>query len=268
MDTHLSGRLGFSWRLFWILFTAAIVGILGIVPAGIELFGPKLSQTPLPLPLPIIILLGAIQNLALLGLFVGIGLKLSGQLGFGSSLIRPWLDKNLTADQIRRTFLHGVLAGIVLGFVLVPVFLVLSRYLPNLPFVTAARIPVWKRFLMCFYGGFYEEIFSRLFLLSLVAWLINYSWRSNSKPLTSRSFWLANVIVALLFGLGHLPSASLVMPLTPLVVVAALTLNGLAALVFGWLYRQRGLEAAMIAHFTADLLLWVVGPMFLKSLGY
>ena len=77
MNTHLSGRLGFSWRLFWILSSAAIVGILGIVPAGIELFGPKFSQTQLPLPLPIIILLGTIQNLALLGLFVGIGLKLS-----------------------------------------------------------------------------------------------------------------------------------------------------------------------------------------------
>ena len=120
---------------------------------------------------------------------------------------------------------------------------------------------------MCFYGGFYEEIFSRLFLLSLVAWLISRSWRSNSKPLTSWAFWLANVIVAVLFGLGHLPSVSLVMPITPLVVVAALTLNGLAALVFGWLYRQRGLEAAMIAHFTADFLLYAVGPEFLKGVG-
>jgi membrane protease YdiL (CAAX protease family) len=267
MKTHLSGRLGFTWRLFWILCTAAIVGILAIVPAAIELFGPKLSQTPLPLPLPIIILLGAIQNLVLLGLFVGIGLKLSGQLGLGSSLIRPWLDKTLTFDQTRRAFLHGVLAGFALGIVLVSVVLVLSRYLPNLPFVTAARIPIWKRFLMCFYGGFYEEIFSRLFLLSLVAWLINRSWRNNSKPLTSWSFWSANAIVALLFGLGHLPNASLLMPITPLVVIAALFLNGLAALVFGWLYRRRGLEAAMIAHFTTDFLLWVVGPVFLKNSG-
>ena len=155
MNNHSSARLSFSWRLFWILFTAAIVGILAIVPAGIELFAPKFSQAQLPLPLPIIILLGAIQNLALLGLFVGIGLKLSGQLGFGSSIIRPWLDKKLTFDQTRQTFLPGVLAGFALGLVLVPVILVLFQYLPNLPFVTAARIPVWKRFLMCFYGGLY-----------------------------------------------------------------------------------------------------------------
>ncbi|PYS74649.1 MAG: CPBP family intramembrane metalloprotease, partial [Acidobacteria bacterium] len=121
---------------------------------------------------------------------------------------------------------------------------------------------VWKRILMCFYGGLYEEIFCRLFLLSLFAWLLNRSWRKDRK-LSSGAFWAGNVIAAILFGLGHLPSASLVMPITPLVVGAALVLNGLAGLVFGWLFKVRGLETAMIAHFTADVLLWVIGPQFL-----
>jgi membrane protease YdiL (CAAX protease family) len=79
------------------------------------------------------------------------------------------------------------------------------------------------------------------------------------------AFWSANVISAILFGLGHLPSVSLVMPITPLVVVAALALNGVAALLFGWLYRRNGLEAAMIAHFTADFFLYTIGPEFLKN---
>ena len=76
-------------------------------------------------------------------------------------------------------------------------------------------------------------------------------------------FWTANIIAALLFGLGHLPSASLVMPITPLVVVAALTLNGIAGLAFGFLYWRRGLEAAMLAHFTGDFVVYVVGASFL-----
>ena len=81
--------------------------------------------------------------------------------------------------------------------------------------------------------------------------------------LSSRAFWIANILVAILFGLSHLPSASLVMPITPLVVAAALSLNGIAAIAFGLLYRQRGLESAMIAHFTADFVLYVVGVSFL-----
>ena len=53
------------------------------------------------------------------------------------------------------------------------------------------------------------------------------------------------------------------MPITAPVVVAALLLNGIAALAFGWLYRRYSLEAAMVAHFTTDFLLYVVGPFFL-----
>jgi membrane protease YdiL (CAAX protease family) len=35
-------------------------------------------------------------------------------------------------------------------------------------------------------------------------------------------------------------------------------LNSLAGLVFGWLYWRRGLKAAMVAHFSADLVLHVL----------
>ena len=254
----------FSWRLFWILFAAAILGIAGAVPAGMELFASVLfSSEPLPLPLPLILVLGAVQNLTLLALFVGVGLRLASKLGLGPELTRAMLNGSVQSHQLRQTVVIGVVAGILLGAVLVPAILVLARYLPNLPFVIAARIAIWKRVLLCLYGGLYEEIFTRLFLLSLFAWLFNKGWKKERRQLSGSAFWIANCVVAVLFGLGHLPGASLVMPITPLVVVAALILNGIAAVVFGWLYRERGLEAAMIAHFTTDFLLYVVGPQFI-----
>jgi len=49
-------------------------------------------------------------------------------------------------------------------------------------------------------------------------------------------------------------------PLTPQLIAAVLFLNGIAALPFGYLYWSRGLEAAMLAHFSADLVLHVIGP--------
>jgi len=259
----MGARLRFSWRLFWILFVAAIVGILGAVPAGLELFGSVLAtaESP-PLPVPVLILIGAIQNLILLGLFVGIGLVLSAKIGLGAEYTQAWLDGEFDSSQLWKAFRFGFLGGLLVGGVLLPLIIVLANYLPNLPFVTAAKIPIWKRALMCLYGGFYEEIFCRLFLLSLFAWLINRSWRKVQK-LSSGAFWAANLTAAVLFGLGHLPSVSLVMPITPLVVGAALVLNGFAGLVFGWLFRIRGLETAMIAHFTADVVLWIIGPEFL-----
>ena len=50
------------------------------------------------------------------------------------------------------------------------------------------------------------------------------------------------------------------MALTPLVIARTLVLNGLAGVVFGWLYWRRGLLAAMVAHFTFDLVVLAIVP--------
>ena len=230
---------------------------------GIELVGGILAQGQAPpIPVPLLIFLGAVQNLTLFALMVGLGLRLGARLGLGPKLIAAWLAGSLKREDVWPTVRSGLLTGLGVGAILLPAFLFLASRLPNLPFVTVARIALWKRFLICFYGGINEEILARLFLLSLFAWLFSRSWRRPGHP-GSYAFWAANLLAAVLFGLGHLPSVSLVMPITPLVVGAALLLNGIAAVPFGWLYRRYNLEAAMLAHFTVDFVLYVVGPYFL-----
>jgi len=87
MNDQLRQPRGFSWRLFWGLFVAALIGIAGIIPAALQIFGSTFDRTQLPvIPLPVIITLGVIQNLVLLGLFVGLGLKLSSKIGLGPIL--------------------------------------------------------------------------------------------------------------------------------------------------------------------------------------
>jgi hypothetical protein len=44
-----------------------------------------------------------------------------------------------------------------------------------------------------------------------------------------------------------------------------LSINGVASLLFGYLCWKRGLEAAMLAHFSTDIMLHVVGPMFFRA---
>jgi membrane protease YdiL (CAAX protease family) len=123
-------------------------------------------------------------------------------------------------------------------------------------------MPIWKRFLACFYGGLGEEILMRLFLMSLVAWLVGKVWKTASGRPSSGAFWLANILVAVAFGAGHLPLAAGLTPLTPLLVTTVVSLNALLALGFGQLYWKRGLESAMLAHFSTDIVLHVLGPMF------
>ena len=56
------------------------------------------------------------------------------------------------------------------------------------------------------------------------------------------------------------------MPLTPLLVVRALVLNGVAGVAFGYLYWRQGLEAAMLGHISAHLVMQVPGVMLLKNM--
>ena len=71
---------------------------------------------------------------------------------------------------------------------------------------------------------------------------------------------LAILVAAILFGLGHLPVTAALTTITPIIVARAILLNGVGGIIFGWLYWKKGLEAAMIAHFTADIFLLTVLP--------
>jgi hypothetical protein len=256
----------FPWRVFWLLLIASVAGVGAATPMILEVFLPLIkSQPPSPLPLPLIIALGLVQNLALLSVAVGVGLLLARKLGLGAPLLESWLYHRKHSTTVGRSLIPGVLVGVAAGAVILVPILIAAPYLPGLPFVSAARVALWKRLLVGFYGGIDEEVLARLFLLSLVAWLGTKLFQKQKAGLSAGVFWPANVLVAILFGLGHLPSASLVMHITPAVVVLALVLNGIPAICFGYLFWKRGLESAMIAHFSADFVLYVIGPALLKT---
>ena len=147
--------------------------------------------------------------------------------------------------------------------VLVILVLLLRNELPELPVGKAALIPIWRRLLICFYGGLTEEILMRVFLFSLLSWVLNKLLRSSERPPKRKVIWAANILLAILFGLGHLASVVPFMPITSKIVLGALLLNGVASIAFTGLYLRRGLEAAMVAHFVADFVIWVIGPIFI-----
>ena len=256
----------FPWRVFWFLLIASLAGAAVAIPLLLEVFRPLVQSAPRPsIPLPLLIVVGVAQNTALLALVIGVGLFLARKLDMGTPILESRLYHEQSSVNARDSLKSGALVGICVGIVLLVVLLIAAPHLPGLPFVSAARAAVWKRVLVCFYGGIDEEVLSRLFLLTLLAWLGTRVFQKQKARVSKVTFWFANIIVAILFGLGHLPNAAMVMRITPTVVILALTLNGIAAVSFGYLYWKRGLESAMIAHFCADFVVYVVGPAFLKN---
>ncbi len=262
-------RKPFNWKIFWILVVGAAIGLVAIVPYSLALQAQAGKPVPqnLPIPLP---LLAAIQlAVQLVLLFVPtilIGLFLANRSGLGL----PIMEAGLRGEPVGQRLLRILPISIILGVLSSVAIIALEVYVfgPMLnaqlggaaaPLTVRTAAPVaWKGFLASFYGGIDEEILLRLGVMTILAWLGHFvSHKADGTP-TTAIYWVANVLAAILFGLGHLPATSILVPLTPLVVVRAVVLNGLAGIAFGYLYYTRGLESAMISHFSADIVLHVL----------
>jgi Type II CAAX prenyl endopeptidase Rce1-like len=104
-----------------------------------------------------------------------------------------------------------------------------------------------------------EEIVFRLGLMtSLAALLTVLTRRGAAGPVI---VLVANVIAALGFAAIHLPQAKAFYGLSTLMVLFVMIGNGVPGVIFGWLFRRFGLIAAMVAHFSADVVLYFIGPM-------
>jgi hypothetical protein len=249
----------YPWRLFFLLWAGAIFAVLAIVPYLEVVLASTLAAHRLRIPLFLVCL---IQGTTYFSVATGLGLLLARKIGLGAPYLEAWLYGKPCPPGRGWVWISCV-TGLGLGvLILILLRSPLGAALAALPVATEGSMPIWKRFLACFYGGLGEEIVMRLFLMSLVAWIAGKVWKTASGLPSAGAFWLANILVAVAFGAGHLPLAAQLTPLTPLLVTAVISLNAVAALGFGYLYWKRGLESAMLAHFSADIVLHVLGPMF------
>ncbi len=261
----------FPWTLFMILTIAGLFGGIAILPYALALNPQALeklreSQAGKAKPISpalIVILSGTIQTGVLVALTTAIGLLAAQSVGLKLPVLQALIAGQPALDLIVAILPAVLITGVTTALAL----FYLERYvfLPNLPAAfsqVSKGISVWKRALTPFYGGIVEEILLRLFMLSGLAWLIGLVWKTDAGVPAMGAFWLANFLSSLLFGLGHLPATRAISPLTPLVITRALVMNGLAGLVFGFLFINYGLEAAMLAHFCLDIVLHLIIPAF------
>lgn len=99
------------------------------------------------------------------------------------------------------------------------------------------------------YGGIVEELLLRLFMMSMVGWLIWKLFFRKKEECPQSALILANIISSILFAAGHLPATILTFgTLTPMLLARCFLLNGGFGLLFGRLYRRSGIQYSMIAH--------------------
>ena len=218
-----------------------------------------------PIPVPVVIGLQLAQSAVLFWLLGWLGLAAGERVGLDAPLLRAWVYRlPLPVDRRTRDFRLAIVAGLAVAALIVGLDL---RFAPYLRHATgAARAPsAWLGLLAAFYGGISEEVLTRLFLMTGIAWLLAAFRHARAPGLPAWIYWTAIVAAALLFAAGHLPAAIKLLGADPIVVTRTLVLNFPAGFVFGWLYWKRGLEHAMAGHFAADIVLHVLAPLAFTS---
>jgi membrane protease YdiL (CAAX protease family) len=252
-----------NWKLYFTLLSASALSIIAIMPYMLLVQADVLEAVPLPLPL--VILISLIQSTVLIAILLFIGLKLSKKLGFKMPILENYLNKQAIDIDIRATIKLSVILGILTGLAIILLDFIFTKLGVNI--MEQVSIPAWRGFLASFYGGINEEIIMRLFFMTLIVWLISKLNKTKGIIIENNLLvWSAIIISAILFGLGHLPVTATLTTLTPLVIVRAILLNGIGGIVFGWLYWKKGLESAMIAHFSTDIMLHVIFSLLISSL--
>ena len=255
-----------NWRVFFILWLAAILSNVAILPYALELQSSALESIDLPIPLPALITLQILQGAVLFAIVIFAGMFFASRVGLGTPILDLLTRGESVADKVRAILPISIGLGILAGLLIIgmDVFLFQPLLVNELGAsaealkLQEAQPAAWKGFLASFYGGIAEEIQLRLLVMSFLAWLGGFISKTQEGRPTSAVFWIANILAAVLFGLGHLPATASLLPLTPLVVSRAILLNGVGGVIFGWLYWKRGLESAMVAHFSTDIVLHVL----------
>ena len=112
------------------------------------------------------------------------------------------------------------------------------------------------------YGGVIEEVLLRLFMMSLIAYLAWKIFFRRETDTPTGVIIAANIIAAILFAAGHLPSTiQMFGAITPMILLRCFLLNGVAGLIFGRLYRKYGIQYSMMAHAGAHIvwkIIWII----------
>ncbi|MGC1374678.1 MAG: CPBP family intramembrane glutamic endopeptidase [Anaerolineales bacterium] len=256
----------FNWKIFFILLAASVFGVIAILPYSLALEADVLAKATLPMPLPLLLSIQVLENTVLFAVAILIGLFLANRIGLGLPILEAKLAGESVAARIKAILLPSIslgVAGSILiialdKFVFAPGLQAQLGSAANALNLQTAQPAAWKGLLASFYGGINEELLLRLCVFTLLAWLGKFVSHTPEGRPTLVVLWIANILAAILFGLGHLPATATLIALTPLVIVRAIVLNGLAGIVFGYLYWTRGLESAMLSHFSADLVLHVL----------
>ncbi|AFY67008.1 type II CAAX prenyl endopeptidase Rce1 family protein [Geitlerinema sp. PCC 7407] len=249
----------FSQR-FISLFCMGLVGIALLPVVSMPLLRSQWEMLPPSRPpLGVIVAASVLQPLILLAVATAFGAAFAHRVNL-RSLVAEGRSLKLVFATLPIALVTGTGLGLLFSLLDWQVFQ------PQMPefFEAANRLQprTWSTMLLgLLYGGITEEILLRWGAISLLVWL---GWRGFQRRRAEPSkpvFQVAIAIAAIAFALAHLPAVAAFAPLSPLLALRVLLLNGLGGLIFGWLFWRHNLETAMVSHGSVHVVVTLISTL-------
>jgi hypothetical protein len=240
-----------NWVIFIYLFFVSIPGIVITVPGAVKSMKERiLEAAPEGKKIPsmaVITVLGIVQSSILVLIASAAGTYFTPKVGLSAPFFQSLVEGEELWPSLAPQLLPAFSLGIGGALIFIAAYYFIAR--PRLDAETVSHMEslrmdlgIWGRIL---YGGIAEEVLTRWGLLSFISWC----GMTLSGGIDGTIMWIAIIISGILFGLGHLPSyIGAGCKKTPGFIGFMILFNLYASLIFGWLFWQYGLVAAMIAH--------------------
>lgn len=184
-----------------------------------------------------------------------------GLLGIRLSGIIKWEINSIPSNKsIAYLVFEAIVIGMIIAMFVLTSVKLLSNLVPELRlrFEHDARLTNLAIARVVIFAPIAEEIIFRLFLMIFIYWLcekiFGQSPTGRSGSYLRWSFFLS----AILFALAHLPGWIQVSNKMEVFVIVIL-LNMIASYSFSWMFYNRGIYLAILAHFSADVVGHIVG---------
>lgn len=248
-------------KLVILLTVMSLLGALAILPYQFAMSPDIFEQikTESPIPVPIVLALGFLQNGVLFFALILAGVFLQEKTGLDVPLLKSLLNEK----KLPKLSIKWIGLGVLVSFLGTIAVVLLDKFvfIPQItvPETATLKAEWWQGLLAMFYGGITEEVLLRLFLMTLLVWLLAKLFRKSVGNIPKSYYWIGAILAALIFGALHLPATAMIFgDLNTILVIRALLLNGILGVWFGYLYWKKGLEYAIISHMAADFFLHVI----------
>ena len=184
------------------------------------------------------------------------GLILGQKIGLGAPLVTDLLSRTPgTGRKLCSEARFSISLGLGLGILLLLLRFAAQPYLPpELPVL--GHRGILGGLLVSISAAVGEEVWLRLGVMTILVWIfLRLPGHHRVSPVVG---WSAIIVSALAFAAMHLPQLASYGAANGVGIAATMMGNTLVGVLFGFLYWQRSLIAAMLAHFAVDLVLHVL----------